>query len=144
MKNALTVGRITLTQSDWWIEHWDAMDEAGGVNGDCTHDLHRIRVEATKSPAQRVKTLAHELAHAFLHGEAHDRALGELEAESTAYVALSSLGIVSSDYSFGYVTTWAGGGDAAIAGVTASCQRIQKAASSILGHFDGRDQEVAT
>jgi excisionase family DNA binding protein len=31
LKNALTVGRITLTQSDWWNEHRDAMDEAVAV-----------------------------------------------------------------------------------------------------------------
>lgn len=39
----------------------------GTVNGDCTHTLHRIRVEITNSPAQRVKTLAHEIGHALLH-----------------------------------------------------------------------------
>ena len=36
----------------------------GSTNGDCTYDLHRIRVEAHNTPAQRVKTLAHEITHA--------------------------------------------------------------------------------
>ena len=41
-----------------------------GVNGDCSHGLRRIRVEAANRPAQRVKTLVHELAHAILqHAE---------------------------------------------------------------------------
>jgi antirestriction protein ArdC len=123
--------------------HVEDAELDGGVNGDCAHQLHRIRVEVTNSPAQRVKTLAHELAHAILHGEAHDRALAELEAESTAYVVCRSLGIDTSDYSFGYVATWAGDGEKAVAGITASCQRIQKAAATILRSFETEDAEVA-
>jgi hypothetical protein len=30
-------------------------------NGDCTHDLHRIRVARDRSAVQRIKTLAHDL-----------------------------------------------------------------------------------
>ena len=33
----------------------------GSTNGDCNHAEHRIRVEVRNTPAQRVKTLAHEL-----------------------------------------------------------------------------------
>ena len=80
----------------------------GSANGDCCHADHRIRVETTNTPAQRVKTLAHELAHALLHESYDNRALAELEAESTAYVVCQVLGIDSGDYSFGYVATWAG------------------------------------
>jgi len=61
----------------------------GGINGDCTHDLHRIRVDVRNAPAQRVKTLAHEIAHAILHEKFEDRAVAELEAESVAYVICS-------------------------------------------------------
>ena len=115
----------------------------GSTNGDCTHSEHRIRVETRNTPAQRVKTLAHEIAHALLHEKFDDRAIAELEAESTAYVVLSAFGIDSSDYSFGYVATWAGGGDQAIAGIKASCERIQKAAATILRSFETEDEEVA-
>ena len=97
---------------------------------------HRIRVEIRNTPAQRVKTLAHEIAHALLHENFKDRALAELEAESTAYVVCQALGIDTSDYSFGYVATWAGGGDEAIAGIKASCERIQKTAATILRAFE--------
>lgn len=61
------------------------------------------------SPAQRVKTLSHELAHAMLHEGAPDRQLAELEAESVAYVVCSALSVDSGAYSFGYVAGWAGG-----------------------------------
>ena len=94
------------------------------MNGDCTHVLRRIRVEVSNAPAHRVKTLAHDLLHALLHEGVKDRALAEMEAESTAYVVCRALGLESGDYSFGYVTTWAGGGEQAIAGIMASCQNI--------------------
>ena len=40
------------------------------TSGDCSPSDHRIRVERRNPPAQRVKTLAHELAHALLHDRA--------------------------------------------------------------------------
>ncbi len=111
----------------WTVEraHLD-----GEKNGDCTYDLHRIRVHDELSPAASVKTLVHELAHAILHGpgvRAPDAARGliELEAESVAYVVCSGLDIDSAAYSFGYAAGWSGGGDAAIAAIKASAQRIR-------------------
>ena len=90
-----------------------------------------------------MKTLAHEIAHALLHEQFDSRALAELEAESTAYVVCQALGIDSSDYSFGYVATWAGGGEQAISGIKASCERIQRTAATILRAFEPAAQEEA-
>lgn len=114
----------------------------GATNGECAHSRRRIRVEVRNTPAQRVKTLAHEIAHALLHEHCTSRVLAELEAESAAYVVCCSLGIDSSDYSFGYVATWAGGGDQAVEAIKASCGRIQKTASTILGFLEQRLDEV--
>ena len=108
-----------------------------GTNGDCSHEQHLIRVERRNQPAQRVKTLAHEIAHALLHETFEDRSLAELEAESVAYVVCRSLGFDASGYSFGYVALWAGGGERAIAGVRSSGERIQKAAARILSGIGG-------
>ena len=47
----------------------------GSTNGDCSHSQHRIRVEAHNTPAQRVKTLAHEITRGLLHEGYKDRAL---------------------------------------------------------------------
>lgn len=113
----------------------------GSTNGECTHSEHRIRIETRNAAAQRVKTLAHEITHAILHETYDNRALAELEAESTAYVVCQALRIDSGDYSFGYVATSAGGGDQAIAGIKASCERIQKTAATILRAFETTDQE---
>jgi len=104
----------------------------GTTNGDCTFAKRRIRIESRNQPAQRVKTLAHELAHALLHAGAGDRALAELEAESAAYVVCRSLGLDTGEYSFGYVACWAGGGVEAVARIAASGSVIQRAASVIL------------
>lgn len=138
--NGLFVQLITVAQSlGFCVE--DA-DMERGVNGDCNYKLKRIRVEVTNSPAQRVKTIAHEIAHAILHENYEDRRLAELEAESTAYVVCQALGLDTSDYSFGYVASWAGDGDKASAGIKACGEGIQKTALAILRSFEP-EQEVA-
>jgi antirestriction protein ArdC len=115
-----------------------------GVNGDCTFTLRRIRVEVRNSPAQRVKSLVHEIAHALLHEGQTDRPLAELEAESIAYVVCRGLDIQTDAYSFGYVAAWAGGGDAAIAGIRSSCAAIQRTATFVLASLEtGGDSPVS-
>ena len=68
----------------------------------------------------------------MLHEGYSDRALAELEAESVAFTIMSTLGVDSGEYSFGYCATWAGGGDEAISAIRASGGRIQRAASTII------------
>lgn len=113
----------------------------GERNGDCNFELKRIRVREGLEPAQSVKTLAHELAHAILHGEADctspARSAAELEAESVAFVVCNDFGLDSSSYSFGYIATWAGGGGEADKAISASAQRINSAARSILEQLEG-------
>jgi hypothetical protein len=113
-----------------------------GANGDTTHSLGRIRVVASNSEAQQVKTLAHEIGHALLHDpevpatKELTRGHMELEAESTAYVICAALGMDTSDYSFGYVAGWAGGAPEAVQGIKASTSRIQRATSAVLRNFE--------
>jgi antirestriction protein ArdC len=115
------------------------------VNGDCNHQLRRIRIEVRNGQRQQVKTLAHELAHAILHadrtGLARERC--ELEAESVAYVVCAGLGIDTSEYSFGYLAVWAGGGDEARHAIGESAQRIQTAARLVLDAVGAGGEEVA-
>jgi antirestriction protein ArdC len=115
----------------------------GERNGDCSFELRRIRIEAANDGAQQLKTLAHELAHAMLHERAVDRALAELEAESVAYVVCHAIGVATDAYSFGYVASWAGGGDHAVAAIRASAQRIQQTANRILQSIESREQVAA-
>lgn len=112
----------------------------GERHGDCSHALRRIRVDRRLAPTQLTKTLCHELAHALLHGQDFDggRPLAELEAESVAFVVCHELGIDSSDYSFGYLASWAGG-EHAVAEITEAAERISSAAGVILdGAVAGR------
>ncbi|MHB1500895.1 MAG: ArdC-like ssDNA-binding domain-containing protein [Candidatus Dormibacteria bacterium] len=106
----------------------------GDRHGDCSHALRRIRLDSRLGRAQMTKTLCHELAHALLHGADFDgdRSLAELEAESVAYVVCHHLGIDSSGYSFGYVASWAGGAEEAVARISAAGARIVGTAARIV------------
>jgi len=116
-----------------------------GANGDCNHAAKLIRVSETLAPAAKVKTLAHEISHALLHapesrGEM-TRGLIELEAESSAFVVCSALGIDSGDYSFGYVARWSGGGEDAIKAIKHSQGRIHKASAQIIAALESLASE---
>jgi len=102
----------------------------------------RIRVSTRLEPAHRVKTLCHELGHAFLHSEPTDRALAELEAESVAFIVCDGLGIQSDAWSFGYVASWSGGGDVAIVAIKAAATRIQRTANCILSALQLEGESV--
>jgi antirestriction protein ArdC len=141
--------------SDWYTELRDVAHGLNftveedflpdGVNGDCNHALRRIRIELRNGQSHQVKTLAHELAHAILHedrtGLARDRC--ELEAESVAYIVCAGLGIDSSEYSFGYLAVWAGGGEEARRALGESAQRIQTAARRVLDAVGVRGEAAA-
>ena len=86
--------------------------EAGErCNGYFEPATRRIVVMNHLEPAQRLKTLVHELTHELTH--ANNSALelnrddDEIAAESAAYVVCKALGIDSSSYSLPYVTGWA-------------------------------------
>ncbi|HLI60779.1 MAG TPA: ArdC family protein [Solirubrobacteraceae bacterium] len=119
----------------------------GGRNGECDFAAHRIRIEVRNAERQQCKSLGHEVAHALLHdpqtGWKGSRELAELEAESTAFVVMSALGIDSGDYSFGYVASWAGGGSEAIAAIRTSGSRIQRTADAILTALDAIEERAA-
>ncbi|HEY6538737.1 MAG TPA: ImmA/IrrE family metallo-endopeptidase, partial [Candidatus Dormibacteraeota bacterium] len=106
----------------------------GTRNGDCSHALRRIRVRDDLPLAHKVKTLAHELGHAVLHGPDFQgsRALAELEAESVAYLVCQELGIDSSDYSLGYVAGWSGGGRDAARLIALTGARILRGMDTVL------------
>ena len=120
-----------------------ARANTGNAFGDCDPVRHSIRVRPDLSDAQALKTLTHEVAHGLLHANMDvPREIAELEAESVAYVVCGELGLDTSAYSFGYVTVWAGGGEAALAALATSAQRIQKAAVRILERVQERGRAL--
>jgi len=116
-----------------------------GVNGDCNHALRRIRIEVRNGQSHQVKTLAHELGHAILHADRAGlcREQAELEAESVAFIVCAGLGLDTSEYSFGYLAVWAGGGEQARRAIAESAQRIQAAAHRVLDAVTPGAEEVA-
>ena len=63
-----------------------------------------IVIKSGMSEMQTIKTAVHETAHSLLHKDTDhlkDSATMEVEAESIAYVVCQSLGLETSDYSFG-------------------------------------------
>ena len=70
----------------------------------------RIVIDSSLSELQTVKTMIHEISHATLkHGTDEcktDRFTNEVQAESIAFLVTGLLGLDTSDYSFGYISSW--------------------------------------
>lgn len=107
-----------------------------GAKGYFSHDEKRIAIKEGMAEQQTIKTLIHEIGHAILHdretGEEKeaDKNTREVQAESIAYVVCSSLGLDTSDYSFGYVASWSGGKE--VKELTASMEVIKKTSGQII------------
>ena len=68
------------------------------------------------SEKHSLKTLVHELAHSLIHDTdipdaPRDSQTREVQAESIAYVVCQYFGLDTSEYSFGYISTWSSGKD---------------------------------
>ncbi|MCG3097456.1 ImmA/IrrE family metallo-endopeptidase [Lactococcus petauri] len=76
---------------------------------------HTIALNSLNSKTEQLKTLFHEFAHSQLHNtkalkeldEHLTRAHKEAQAESVAYLSMQTMGIDTSGYSVGYISTWA-------------------------------------
>ena len=104
----------------------------GSAKGWCNFTQKKIIIKEGMSEAQTLKTAFHETAHARIHAGDTDksREQKEVEAESIAYVVCSHFGLDTSDYSFGYVATWAGRQDINI--LKQSMQTISQTAKAII------------
>jgi antirestriction protein ArdC len=83
----------------------------GRENGYCEFSSKQIAVRPDVAPAQAIKTLIHELAHALLNADELPRSkeVAEVEVGSVAYIVCDAIGLDSGDYSFAYVARWAEG-----------------------------------
>lgn len=101
---------------------------------------NRIVVQSEMSQAQKIKTLIHEVAHSILHNPVAKLDRGDIskevmetEAEATAFVVASHLGIDTSSYSFPYLVSWA---DTERNSVMKSLNSIKCAASQMIDKLD--------
>lgn len=113
---------------------------SGGAKGYYKPADDIIAVCKGMSQLQTVKTLIHEIAHACLHNtEANkiretDRNTKEIEAESTAYIVASCLGLDTSEYSFEYIASWSGKDN--LSAVNTALKNIQHTADRIFGAIE--------
>ena len=91
----------------------------------------------------KLKTLCHEYAHSQLHGlksafKDRPRAYQETQAEAVAYVAMQNIGVDTSNYSLGYVATWAK--DKAV--IHSALSEIQQVSNKVIELSDGLTKQL--
>lgn len=81
-----------------------------GANGYACPNKNKIIIKRDMSINHQLKTMIHEYAHVQLHKDTNkSKELKEIEAESIAFVVCNSFGLDTSEYSFGYITSWSEG-----------------------------------
>ncbi|RWZ68806.1 hypothetical protein EQH87_16485 [Lactiplantibacillus plantarum] len=93
--------------------------------------------------ALKLKTLYHEYAHSQLHGlkaafKDRPRAYQETQAEAVAYVAMQNIGVDTSNYSLGYVATWAK--DKVV--IHSALSEIQQVSNKVIALSDGLTKQL--
>ena len=93
--------------------------------------------------ALKLKTLYHEYAHSQLNGlksafKDRPRAYQETQAEAVAYVAMQNIGVDTSNYSLGYVATWAK--DTAV--IHSALSEIQQVSNKVIELSDGLTKQL--
>ena len=104
-------GLATLARSRGFTVKSSKTELAQGVNGETRWAKRQVIINANNAPKQKVKTLAHELAHIEMHRYSSDRYKAEIEAETVAYLVCREFGVDTTPYSVGYVATWVPYGD---------------------------------
>lgn len=81
-----------------------------GANGYACPNKNKIVIKRDMSINHQLKTMIHEYAHVQLHKDTNkSKEQKEIEAESIAFVVCNSFGLDTSEYSFGYITSWSEG-----------------------------------
>ena len=79
-----------------------------GAKGYYSPRKDKIVINKDLEDLQTAKTLIHEYAHSILHKETDkNQSQREIEAESLAFVICDHFGIDTSEYSFGYIASYA-------------------------------------
>ena len=109
-----------------------------GVKGFYNSDTHSIVIRKGMNQYQTLKTEIHEVVHSILHqknSELISREQKEFEAESVAYIVCKNYGVDTSDYSFGYLSSWTDRGDR-ISEFENSLKRITSTAREMIVKID--------
>ena len=117
------------------VEEPDSDNAAGTTN----YSTMAVKVKPGLDAAGSLHVLAHEAGHAILHhpdDPDHPKDLGtcEVEAESVAFIVLSSLGLDPTGHSHAYLTRFSGGEPEAI---RKTAGRVLRAAGTLVGLLTG-------
>lgn len=85
------------------------MELSPGARGYYIPATHEIVIKKGMSTYHTLKTEIHEVVHSVLHNKQNEfisAAQMEFEAESVAYIVCNHFGVDTSDYSFGYLSSW--------------------------------------
>ncbi len=133
-----------ITARGWTVEH----GPAGGSEAYANMRTRTIVCQTGRPGAHTVVSLAHEIAHTYLHDPADGfdyagcRGQAEIEAEAVAYIVATTLGVEAAEpYSATYLAGWANGDTgkvrAAADRVTTTARTLLAALDSVtLSHFD--------
>lgn len=115
-----------------------------GVKGYFVPKTNEIVIDnKEQDSALKLKTLYHEYAHSQLHGLTSEfkdrpREYKETQAEAVAYVAMQNIGVDTSNYSLGYVATWAK--DKAV--IHSALSEIQQVSNKVIELSDGLTKQL--
>ena len=103
-----------------------------GAKGYFSPANNKIVIDDSYSELQKIKTCVHEILHARDYVNSPDRPTRDAEvlAESVAYTVSTYLGLPVDEYSFGYITSWAG--ERELSAVKESLEVIRKTSSDII------------
>ena len=114
---------------------FEEFSEESNLNGYYHHEKKEIVIRKKMSEQMIVKTLLHELVHSRIHSLEENRSQKEFEAESVAYIVANHFGIDTSNYSFGYLSSWTDEGRK-IEMFTTALENITKEAQSLIRELD--------
>lgn len=125
-----------ITARGWTVEH----GPAGGSEAYANMRTRTIVCQTGRPGAHTVVSLAHEIAHTYLHDPADGfdyagcRGQAEIEAEAIAYIVATALGVEAAEpYSATYLAGWANGDTSK---VRAAADRVTTTARTLLAALD--------
>lgn len=118
--------------------------DKGTLGGWTDHLKKEIVVKDNTTEADKIHTLLHEIGHMFAHSKEE---LGskrrftpriETEAETIAFVVADFLGIDTSPYSVGYITSWSKGDEEIL---SSSVETISKISNKMIDELERLENE---
>lgn len=121
----------------------------GRANGYFRPSDNTITVQKGMGEEMTLRTMIHEITHSILHTNSQANfgdptyTRQEFEAESVSYIVSKHLGIDTSDYAFGYLSSWTNQGEK-IDTFESSLETITKQAQTLIDKLDLTLEKVYT